>query len=99
MDKNELVDAFGNEARLLIMGSIADQPRYISQIVEDTGLTRPAVCFHLGVLEDVSLVSSAYQVLERPNSPAGRAARVYTLNKEKYHEAMAAFQKLVPEIK
>jgi|GEM_PF-2285917 predicted transcriptional regulator len=99
MDKIQLVDAFGSEARLLIMGAISDKPRYISQIVGDTGLTRPAVCFHLGVLERVDLVSSTYEVIEPPNSPAGRAARVYTLNKDKYREARVAFEKLAPEIK
>ncbi len=82
-----------------ILNSIFDNPRYISQIVENTGLTRPAVLFHLGVLEKVELVGSEYKVLVPPNSPSGKAAKFYHVNKETYILAVAEFKKLVPDIK
>ena len=92
--KRQLVDAIGNKARLLILNSIVSQPKYISQIVRDTNLSRPAVCFHLGVLEHASIVSSNYQVLEPPHSPSGKAARFYSINKSKLGEALDEFKKL-----
>lgn len=92
--KNQLVDVIGNKSRLLILNSITSQPKYISQIVRETNLSRPTVCFHLGVLEQSQLVSSDYQVLEPPHSPSGKAARFYSINKPKLAEALAEFKKL-----
>ena len=95
----DLVGAVANEARLRILKSIEDKGLYISQIVNKTGLTRPSVVFHLGVLESAKVVNSHYMVLEAPNSPIGRAARVYTINQDVYQQALKELTALVPGMK
>ena len=97
--KTDLVGAVANEARLRILKSIEQKGLYISQIVDATGLTRPGVVFHLGVLESAKVVTSHYEVLQAPNSPVGRAARVYTINKEVYERARKELTALVPGMK
>lgn len=96
--KNELVEAIANENRLSILQYIHTKPHYISEIVEHTKLSRPAVCFHLDVLEKANIVQSEYQVLERPHSPSGKAARFYSINTTKLSEAIEQMNAMVKSI-
>lgn len=98
-EKSELVEAIANENRLSILKCIINEPHYISQIVEQTKLSRPTVCFHLNVLEKANVVKSEYQVLEPPHSPSGKAARFYTVNKPELDRAIAQMNTMIKDIK
>lgn len=94
---DRLIAAFADKERLSILKTIANSPKRISQIVEETKLSRPSVCFHLGVLESVGLVSSSYHVLELPDKAPGRTAREYLLNTTRYRQGATILRELLIE--
>lgn len=55
----EIFAALGDETRLALVKKLsAGQPRSISQLAEDSHLTRQAITKHLRVLENVGIVRS-----------------------------------------
>ena len=61
-----------------------DEKKYISELARTTGLTRPTVCYHLDILQDMGIVESEYIMLNNPHNPKsgtkGKVGRFYKLN-------------------
>ncbi|MFN8527339.1 MAG: metalloregulator ArsR/SmtB family transcription factor [Anaerolineae bacterium] len=54
---DQVCDALSNPLRLLILYSLADQPRYVTDLADDLGVPQSSVSRHLKVLRDRGLVS------------------------------------------
>ncbi len=64
--KARLFAALGDKTRLALVARLCSgEPASISQLSEDSKLTRQAITKHLGVLERAGIVSSAYSGRER----------------------------------
>ena len=81
-----------------IIKSLIESPKYISQIASSTKSDRSTISYHLGVLEKSGLVNSEYKVLVKPQSK-GKAARVYTINRERLNEALEEVAKIPVDLK
>ena len=81
-----------------LLMSLVEEPKYISQLADDTGLDRSTTSHHLRKLEEEGLVSSEYRIIERPKSPGGVAARFYTVNPEKLNELHEQLVELLKQL-
>lgn len=52
----ELFRTLGNASRLRLLLAVADRPRTVGALVEETGMTQPLVSQHLRTLRTASLV-------------------------------------------
>lgn len=92
----ELVDAVLDETRLKLLNILVKFDRkYISELTKALDLDRATVSYHLSVLESAGVVSSEYKILDEPRSK-GRAARYYSINRQKLNEAVEAVRGLLP---
>lgn len=53
----DLFKVLGNESRLALVMLLQGEPRTVSSLVEETGLSQPLVSQHLRTLRDAGLVS------------------------------------------
>ena len=80
------VSALAQESRKKILEELKKEPNHASALAKKIGLDRPTICYHLSKLEDASLISGMYVILEQ-HSP-GIAAKIYSVNKEKYAQTL-----------
>ena len=66
--EDELMKAMAQKERRSIIEHILKQKMNISELARATNLDRATVSYHLGVLEDVGLVESEYEMLKKPAS-------------------------------
>ena len=95
----ELAHSILNKQRRKMIGVFLSKgPRHISQIATDVGIDRATASYHLTALEDVGIVSSDYHILKPPQSK-GRAARVFTIDRNRLRQAIEAADSLTDELK
>ncbi len=63
---SRLLAFLGNEQRLSILRTIAEQEKYAREISEERGISRPLVNIYLKQLEKLGLVKSRSEVSEEP---------------------------------
>lgn len=80
------VSALAQKTRKRILDELMTKETHASDLARKIGLDRPTICYHLSRLEEVSLISGKYVILQQ-NSP-GRAAKMYFVNKEKYEQTL-----------
>jgi len=79
--------------RFKILEFLRENPNtHVSEIAKKMTLDRSKVAYHLGLLEDLDLVTSEYVILKEPHS-MGKAGRTYRINEEE----IAKITKLVSE--
>jgi DNA-binding transcriptional ArsR family regulator len=77
----EILRLITHPTRYAILKRLLKGEKYITQIVQELGITRSAVMHHLGVLEENKLVSCRYEIsMKRPS--VARTLRIYTLTDE-----------------
>ncbi|TMI40172.1 helix-turn-helix transcriptional regulator [Candidatus Bathyarchaeota archaeon] len=97
-EPRKLVDAVLDLERLKLITALFERPpMYLSEIAKTVEIDRATLAYHLGVLERAGLVTSEYKILQTPRSK-GKAARYYTLNREKWRQALEEVAKLLPEV-
>lgn len=80
------VSAFAQATRKQILDELLKEQTHASELARKIGVDRPTICYHLSRLEEANLISGEYVILAQ-NSP-GRAAKIYSVNKEKYAQTL-----------
>jgi len=62
----EILNALGNEHSLSIMGVLARDECYVSELAKEVGVSRPLLYLHLKKLENAGLVESEIRHFEEP---------------------------------
>jgi DNA-binding transcriptional ArsR family regulator len=91
--EDDLMKAMAQKERRSIIDHILKQHMNISDLARATGLDRATVSYHLGVLEQVGLVDSEYEMIEPPAS-MGKIGRYYRVKPEKLKEAAEIMEKI-----
>lgn len=91
--EDELVKAMAQKERRSIIENILKQHMNISDLSRATSLDRATVSYHLGVLEDVGLVESEYEMLKKPAS-MGKIGRYYRVKPDRLKEAAEVMEKI-----
>ncbi len=86
------VSAFAQPVRKQILDELLTKRTHASDLARKIGLDRPTICYHLSRLEEASLVSAEYVILEQ-HSP-GRAAKMYSVNNQKYEQTLKEVKQL-----
>jgi len=86
------VSALAQKSRKQILDELITKETHASDLARKIGLDRPTICYHLSRLEESSLVSAKYVVLEQ-HSP-GRAAKIYSVNRPKYEQTLKEFEQI-----
>jgi DNA-binding transcriptional ArsR family regulator len=95
-----LFSALGDETRLQLLGRLSlGQPRSISELAEESNLTRQAITKHLHILERVGLVHGARNGREtrfafKPE-PIDDALRFLKLVSDRWDKALARLKAFV----
>jgi DNA-binding transcriptional ArsR family regulator len=92
--------ALGDGTRLLLIGKLcAGRSRSISQLTEDSALTRQAITKHLRVLENVGLVHGERRgreiLFEFTPKPVEEAARYLGLVAQQWEQALGRLKSFV----
>lgn len=91
--EDDLIKAMAQKERRLIINHILKQHMNISDLARVTNLDRATVSYHLGVLEQVGLVDSEYEMIKPPAS-MGKIGRYYRVKPEKLKEAAEILEKI-----
>jgi DNA-binding transcriptional ArsR family regulator len=91
--EDELVKAMAQKERRSIIENILKEHMNISDLSRATELDRATVSYHLGVLEDVGLVESEYEMLKKPAS-MGKIGRYYRVKPDRLKEAAEIMEKI-----
>lgn len=98
-DKVKLRHSLLNETRVDIISHLLEKSQNISGLERQLKkINRSTICYHLNILEDADILMSEYQILQTAHSK-GRAARVYSINRDKLREAIKAIEELRQELK
>ena len=77
MDLELILDVMGCKTRRNILDFLKDEPRFVSQISKELEVGQKAIIEHLRVMEEVGLLSSSYQKIER-----GRPRKYYDISQD-----------------
>jgi ArsR family transcriptional regulator len=77
MDLEELLDVMGCKTRRNILDYLRDEPRFVSQISRELEVGQKAIIEHLRSMEDVGLLNSSFQKIER-----GRPRKYYGISRD-----------------
>lgn len=98
-NKVKLRHSLLNETRVDIISHLLEKPQNIRDLEKQLkGINRSTICYHLNILEDVDILTSEYHILQTARSK-GRAARFYSINRDKLREAIEAIEELRQELK
>ena len=97
VDKIEIAHSLLNTVRRSIVSALLPEPRYISDLVKKLEIDRSTICYHLNILEQAGLLKSEYKILEAAHSK-GRAGRLYSIDLDRYLEAIGAIDDLKTEL-
>lgn len=75
MDLEEILDVMGCKTRRDILDFLRDEPRFVSQISRELEVGQKAIIEHLRAMEDVGLLNSSFQKIER-----GRPRKYYGIS-------------------
>lgn len=75
-DYVNLFDALSHPVRIKIIGILAEERQYVSELARLVNISRPLLYMHLKKLETARLVASAMEI-----SNNGKAMKYYTLEK------------------
>ncbi|MCJ7633200.1 winged helix-turn-helix domain-containing protein [Candidatus Bathyarchaeota archaeon] len=93
----EKVYAAINPVRFKILEFLRENSdTHVSEIARRMSIDRSTVAYHLGLLENLDLVSSRYEILEQPHS-MGKAGRIYKVNEEEIRKVSEAIAKRFSE--
>lgn len=92
-NEDDLIGAMAQRERRLIVELILKQRMNISDLARATNLHRATVSYHLGVLEQVGLVDSEYEMIRSPASK-GKIGRYYSAKPERLKEAAKIIEKI-----
>jgi ArsR family transcriptional regulator len=76
MDLEEILDVMGCKTRRDILDFLRDEPRFVSQISRELEVGQKAIIEHLRAMEDVGLLNSSFQKIER-----GRPRKYYGISR------------------
>jgi DNA-binding transcriptional ArsR family regulator len=91
--EDELMKAMAQKERRSIIEHILKQHMNISDLARATNLDRATVSYHLGVLEDVGLAESEYEMLKKPAS-MGKIGRFYRVKPDRLKEAAEIMERI-----
>jgi DNA-binding transcriptional ArsR family regulator len=91
--EDELMKAMTQKERRSIIEHILKQHMNISDLARATNLDRATVSYHLGVLEDVGLAESEYEMLKKPAS-MGKIGRFYRVKPDRLKEAAEIMERI-----
>jgi DNA-binding transcriptional ArsR family regulator len=91
--EDDLMKAMAQKERRSIIDHILRQHMNISDLSRATGLDRATVSYHLGVLEQVGLVDSEYEMINPPAS-MGKIGRYYRVKPGNLKEAAKIMEKI-----
>ena len=77
MDLEEILDVMGCKTRREILNFLRDEPRFVSQISRELEVGQKAIIEHLRAMEDVGLLNSTLQKIER-----GRPRKYYGISSD-----------------
>lgn len=94
--------ALGDETRLTIVGKLSDgQPKSISQLTEDSKISRQAITKHLRVLENVGIVHSIKSgretLFEFDPQPVAQAKEYLAQVSEQWDKTLARLKNFLEE--
>lgn len=69
-----LFDALSHPVRIKIIGILAEERRYVSELARLVNISRPLLYMHLKKLENARLLTSTMEI-----SPSGKAMKYYAL--------------------
>ena len=70
----KVFDALSHPMRIKIIGILADERKYVSELAKKLQMSRPLLYMHLKKLEDASLVVGSYEISE-----SGKTMRFFKL--------------------
>jgi len=70
----KLFDALSHPMRIKIIGILADERKYVSELAKELQMSRPLLYMHLKKLEDAALVTGSYEI-----SDSGKTMRFFKL--------------------
>ena len=76
----KLFDALSHPTRIKIVGILAEERRYVSELAKLINLSRPLLYMHLRKLEDAAIVSDSYEI-----SNSGKTQKYYELKRFSIH--------------
>jgi len=76
----KLFDALSHPTRIKIVGMLAEERKYVSELAKQINLSRPLLYMHLKKLEDAALVTDSYEI-----SDSGKTMKFYELKKFSIH--------------
>ena len=57
--QSQICKAFANPVRIQILDLLGQRPRYVSELLEELGVTKPNLSQHLAVLRNAGVVSTS----------------------------------------
>lgn len=79
-DYTKLFDALSHPMRIKIVGILAEERRYISELAKIVNMSRPLLYMHLKKLEDAALIAGSYEI-----SDLGKTMKFYELRSFSLH--------------
>ncbi len=95
-----LCSAFADPTRILILYSLNEHPRNVTEITNDLGSNQPTISRHLKILRDHGLVNTARQGVTITYSLAdSRLIQALDLLRSVLHDTLTSKANLIVEIK
>ena len=79
-DYIRLFDALSHPTRIKIVGILAEQRKYVSELAKIINMSRPLLYMHIKKLEDAALVTGSYEI-----SDSGKTMKFYELKNFSIH--------------
>lgn len=76
----KLFDALSHPMRIKIIGILAEERRYVSELAKLINLSRPLLYMHLKKLEDANIVTDSYEI-----SSSGKTMKYYEVKNFSIH--------------
>jgi len=76
----KLFDALSHPMRIKIIGILAEERRYVSELAKLINLSRPLLYMHLKKLEDANIVTDSYEI-----SNSGKTMKYYEVKRFSIH--------------
>jgi len=76
----KLFDALSHPTRIKIVGILAQERKYVSELAKQINLSRPLLYMHLKKLEDADVVTDSYEI-----SNSGKTMKYYELKRFSIH--------------
>ena len=90
----KLFDALSHPMRIKIVGILAHERKYVSELAKELHMSRPLLYMHLKKLEEAALVVGSYEISESGKTMRFFALRAFDIHLS--HELMQVLSATIP---